>query len=76
MNYRKITKPAAAMTLSLVMAAGNMTPAMASSNTSKEENIYVNLNDNGSVDGVYVVNSYDLKKNQKVIDYGNYSTLL
>lgn len=75
MNYRKITKPAAAMTLSLVMAAGSMTPAMAASNTSKEENIYVNLDDNGSVDGVYVVNSYDLKKNQKIIDYGNYSTL-
>ena len=75
MNYRKITKPAAAMTLSLVMAVGSMTPAMAASNTKKEENIYVNLDDNGSVDGVYVVNSYDLKKDQKITDYGNYSSL-
>ena len=76
MNYRKITKPAAAMTLSLVMAVGSMTPAMAASNTKKEENIYVNLDDNGSVDGVYVVNSYDLKKDQKITDYGNYSKLV
>ena len=74
MNYRKVTKPAAAMTLSLVLAAGSMTPAMAATaNTNKEENIYVNLDDNGSVDGVYVVNSYDLKKDQKITDYGNYS---
>ena len=75
MNYRKITKPAAAMTLSLVMAAGSITPAIAASNTNKEENIYVNLDDNGSIDGVYVVNAYDLKKDQKIIDYGNYSNL-
>lgn len=75
MNYRKITKPAAAMTLSFVMAAGSITPAIAASNTNKEENIYVNLDDNGSIDGVYVVNAYDLKKDQKIIDYGNYSAL-
>ena len=75
MNYRKITKPAAAVTLSLVMAAGTITPAMAASNTNKEENIYVNLDDNGSIDGVYVVNTYDLKKDQKITDYGNYSSL-
>lgn len=76
MNYRKVTKPAAAMTLSLVLAAGSMTPAMAATaNTNKEENIYVNLDDNGSVDGVYVVNSYDLKKDQKITDYGNYSSM-
>ena len=75
MNYRKVTKPAAAMTLSLVLAAGSMTPAMAATNTkNKEENIYVNLDDNGSIDGVYVINSYDLKKDQKVVDYGNYSS--
>ncbi|SCJ01085.1 Uncharacterised protein [uncultured Eubacterium sp.] len=76
MNYRKVTKPAAAMTLSLVLAAGSMTSAMAATaNTNKEENIYVNLDDNGSVDGVYVVNSYDLKKDQKITDYGNYSSM-
>ena len=37
MNYRKVTKPAAAMTLSLVLAAGSMTPAMsATANTNNE----------------------------------------
>lgn len=76
MNYKKITKPAAAMTLSLVMTAGSMVPAMAATNTTKEENIYVNLDDNGSVDGVYVVNSYDLKKDQKITDYGDYTSLV
>ena len=41
----------------------------------KEENIYVNLDDSGSIDGVYVVNAYELKKDQKITDYGNYSSL-
>ena len=76
MNYKKITKPAAAITLSLVMSAGSMTPAMAAANTTKEENVYVNLDDNGSVDDVYVVNSYDLKKDQKITDYGDYTSLV
>ena len=75
MNYRKITKPAAAVTLSLVMATGTITPAMAASNTKKEENIYVNLDDSGSIDGVYVVNAYELKKDQKITDYGNYASV-
>lgn len=76
MNYKKIKKPAAAITLSLVMTAGSIAPAMAATNTTKEENVYVNLDDNGSVDGVYVVNSYDLKKDQKITDYGDYTSLV
>lgn len=76
MNYKKIAKPAVIMTLSLAMTAGNMAPAMAATNTKKEENVYVNLDDNGSINGVYVVNSYDLKKDQKITDYGDYTSLV
>ena len=39
----------------------------------KEENVYVNLNDDGSVDNVYVVNEILLAEFGKVTDFGNYS---
>ena len=39
-------------------------------NTDKEEVVYINLNNNGSVDKVYAVNIFDSKN---IIDYGNYS---
>lgn len=38
----------------------------------KEENIYVNLDYDGVVDGVYVVNAYNLDEETDVCDYGNY----
>ena len=44
-------------------------------NTSKEENVYVNLNDNGTVDNIYVVNQFNLTEDSEIIDYGKYSDL-
>lgn len=38
--------------------------------TDKEEVVYINLNNNGSVDKVYAVNIFDSKN---IVDYGNYS---
>lgn len=46
-----------------------------SENTEKEEVVYVNLNENGSVQDITVVNIFDLNKAQKVIDYGNYTSV-
>jgi len=39
----------------------------------KEEVVYVRLNNDGSVDKVYVVNSFELDENNRIIDYGNYA---
>lgn len=41
----------------------------------KEENVYGILNSNGSVNGIYVVNSYSDESNVKTCDYGNYSSV-
>lgn len=38
--------------------------------TDKEEVVYINLNNNGSVNKVYAVNIFD---NKNIVDYGNYS---
>ncbi len=45
-------------------------PAGASS--LKEEVVYVKLNNDGSVDKVYVVNSFQLDEDGDILDYGNY----
>lgn len=44
-------------------------------NTPKEEVVYVNLNADGSVSDIYVVNSFDLPQGGRIIDYGNYTAL-
>lgn len=43
--------------------------------TLKDEVVYVTLSATGKVEGVYVVNEFDLSEDQKVIDYGNYTSV-
>ncbi|MGN0480017.1 MAG: hypothetical protein ACI4EV_00440 [Lachnospiraceae bacterium] len=47
----------------------------AEENTPKEEVVYINLNQDGSVNEIYVVNIFDLDENGQIIDYGKYDTL-
>ena len=47
----------------------------ASENTPKEEVVYINLNADGSVKEINVVNIFDLDKNGQIIDYGKYESL-
>lgn len=44
-------------------------------NTSKEEVVYVNLNENGSIKEVNVVNIFDLDEAGDIVDYGDYEKL-
>lgn len=43
--------------------------------TEKDEVVYVNLSGNGSVDEIYVVNSFNLNEDGKIVDYGEYCSL-
>ena len=43
-------------------------------NTEKEEVVYVNLNENGEVKEINVVNIFDTEKKGKIVDYGNYES--
>ena len=44
-------------------------------NTPKEEVVYVNLNGDGSVKDITVVNAFDLDSDGKIIDYGAYESV-
>ena len=47
----------------------------AAENTPKEEVVYINLNADGSVKEIVVVNIFDLDKDGQIIDYGKYESL-
>lgn len=47
----------------------------AAENTPKEEVVYINLNGDGSVKEINVVNIFDLDADGKIIDYGKYESL-
>ena len=46
-----------------------------SPNTPKQEVVYINLNLDGSVSKIYVVNIFELTEDAKIIDYGDYTAL-
>ena len=77
-NYVKTNKVKKASTFVLTTSIlmSNVYPAFADTNTSKDEVVYVKLNNNGNVDNVYVVNSFDIKNGEKIEDYGSYSNVL
>lgn len=47
----------------------------AQENTAKEEVVYINLNADGSVKEINVVNIFDLDESGKIVDYGAYGAL-
>lgn len=83
MNRNKnIVMRALSVTLGAAVAAGSgashvlaVSGQNVSSTAVKDENVYVNLKQDGSVDGMYVVNEYDMAEDGTIIDYGNYSSV-
>jgi putative membrane protein len=64
-----------AILLSIILLFTFAIPSFAlTDNTKKEEVVYINLNNDGSVDGIYVVNSFELNKDGQIIDYGDYTS--
>ncbi len=63
-----------AAALAGLLAFGMASHTLASAaNTPKEEVVYANLNENGSVSDVYIVNIFDVAGNEMIIDYGQYA---
>lgn len=56
-------------------ALGTLIASAAEKSTPKEEVVYVNLEDNGSIKDVQVVNIFNTDKACKITDYGNYSSV-
>lgn len=66
-----------ATTLAVLMSI-SMLPVMAhavSENTPKEEVVYINLNNDGSVEEINVVNIFELNENSEIVDYGKYTSI-
>ena len=74
-----LKRRAAALALAAMMIACTASSAFASvpdqAGTPKEEVVYINLKPDGSLDGIYVVNSFELDENGKIVDYGDYTAL-
>ena len=66
---------AATLVMLLVICALPSAAFAATENTPKEEVVYINLNTDGSVKEIVVVNIFDLDENGQVIDYGKYESL-
>ena len=60
--------------LLLTMAMPVFAAALAE-NTPKQEVVYINLNSDGSVNSIYVVNIFELNEDGQIIDYGDYTAL-
>lgn len=69
----KNIKKATTFVLTTSILIGSATPIFADSNT-KEEVVYVKLNENGGVNNIYVVNSFN--SNESIVDYGKYSNVI
>ncbi|MGN0438550.1 MAG: hypothetical protein ACI4F4_08520 [Lachnospiraceae bacterium] len=72
-NRKKVT--AVFLAGLLVITALPTSVFAASENTGKEEVVYTNLNSDGSVKEINVVNIFDLKEKGTIIDYGKYVSL-
>ena len=59
----------------LVVGIMPMSAIAVSENTPKEEVVYINLNADGSVKEIDVVNIFDLDTDGKIVDYGKYESV-
>lgn len=71
----KRTKQILAVLVSLVLALGAAPLALAEAGVPKEEVVYVNLNPDGSVEELYVVNAFTLEEPTVLTDYGDYESV-
>ncbi len=61
--------------LIIIMIISISIPVFAEQATEKEEIVYGILNDNGSVNNIYVVNIFSSPENNTIFDYGNYTSI-
>jgi len=70
-QYHKVI----AIVLVGILLFWGVVPAQAGEQISKEEVVYANLLSDGSVDVIYVVNSFVLNEAGQIVDYGDYTAL-
>lgn len=63
------------LTVIITIMLSNSTSVLAESKNLKDENVYVLLNNDGSLNEVYIVNAYTDYVKGRFIDYGNYDSV-
>lgn len=61
-----------ALALGLIFTLGTTAFAVSDAEYTKNENVYVRLEQNGEVSGAYVVNTFHVTKEGEITDYGDY----
>lgn len=72
-TFRENRRKMAALFLIAALVLSIYTPIPVQATTLKEEVVYIRLHNDGSVDRVYVVNSFQLGDEREILDYGNYA---
>ncbi|MBE6992810.1 MAG: hypothetical protein E7430_09640 [Ruminococcaceae bacterium] len=75
MKYKSKKAAAAALVFALLLCTFTAS-ASVSEPLAKEEVVYASLSTDGSVSGVYVVNSFELDEDTVVTDHGQYSSVV
>lgn len=72
-SIKKLTSAALAMGISFVL--GVTAYAASDAAYTKNENVYVRLEQDGDISGVYVVNTFRVTKKGEITDYGDYDKI-
>lgn len=72
---KKIVMKTTAVSLGSILCMGSAFPVWAAEDYTKDENVYVMLEEDGNVSDVYVVNEFTSDKECNVTDYGDYSKI-
>ncbi|MCL1983226.1 MAG: hypothetical protein FWG53_09125 [Clostridiales bacterium] len=61
--------------LALAIPFAAVAAAVAGGGAAKQEVVYINLNSDGSVEKIYVVNIFELTEDGQIVDFGDYAAL-
>lgn len=73
MNHK--LKKWSVIVLSAALILTNTISVNAAGTAGKEERIYVNLNHDGSLENLYVVNAFEFEEETELLDYGKYKSV-
>lgn len=63
------------MSITVLLSSSIISNAAEVNKYNKDENVYINLQDNGEVKNIYVVNEFETGSAMNIIDYGKYSSI-
>lgn len=75
MNKTLKTTLPISMSITVLLSSSIISNAAEVNKYNKDENVYINLQDNGEVKNIYVVNEFETGSAMNITDYGKYSSI-